>query len=127
MFACLKDTVITVYVVCPAVAQRSLPPSVPCTLSLFISVYVPLSWQRWHIEGTAFWAVNLMEPLTCGVAWINMARRLSGQRRSVFTANAADQRGVPMLMHCVPVLVFHRSWFTASQPSRLAGVKHTHL
>lgn len=85
VFACLKDTVITVYVMCPAVLQYSLPRWLPSTLSFFISVYVPLSWQQWHIEGTAFWVVNLMELLTCGAVWINMAWRLLSQGRSIIT------------------------------------------
>lgn len=72
----------------PCLPSPALPPS----LSRSVSVYVSLSQQWWHIEGTAFWLVNLMELLTRGVAWINMAWRILGPEevsRSPFTSPTA--------------------------------------
>lgn len=115
------DAMIRVYVMCLAVAPYSLPSS--HSFLLCVSVYVSLSQQQWHIEGTAFRLVNLMEPLTRGVAWINMARRISGQRRSARAHlhqlpsqqhSRADRDASAQCMSQCSVLMFNSTLFNLS-------------
>ena len=54
----------------------TLPPCLPSPVLPPPAAALSLSQQQWHIQGTTFWLVNLMEPLPRGVAWINMAWRI---------------------------------------------------
>lgn len=68
---CLLITLYTRYMrpaVAPMLPSSSPPPPpFPSALSLSVSVYASPSQLQWHIEGTAFRLVNLMEPLTRSV------------------------------------------------------------
>lgn len=92
-------------------------------------LFSSLSWQQWHIEGTAFWVVNLMELLTCGAVWINMAWRLLSQGRSIITTTQQTRENRCQCWHCLPISSFmlNSSWFTTSHLCQLTGIKHTRL
>ncbi|KAI9543930.1 hypothetical protein NQZ68_004979 [Dissostichus eleginoides] len=107
--------------------ERSSPPLQTPTVMRALSAQ--RGW-RWHIEGRASRLVDLMEPLTRGVAWINMAWRISVQSSPSASApitetqqsrqgwNTECQPGCPIEM------LNSTLWYPTSTTSQLTGTQH---